>query len=189
MAKDLSKLLVVDVESTAWEGDPPPGEVSEIIEIGVAVLDTTKLQVTGGESILVRPARSKVSEFCTKLTTLTQAQVDAGIPFRDACSVLRDKYNAKNCAWASYGDYDRTMFEKMCGPGWPEELRGQYPFGKSHLNIKLLFALYRRLSKEAGMEEALRMVGIPLKGVHHRGFDDAKNLAPLLAYLVTRLRN
>ncbi|NEE10677.1 DNA polymerase III, partial [Streptomyces sp. SID7499] len=27
-------LNVVDVEATCWEGQPPPGQVSEIIEIG-----------------------------------------------------------------------------------------------------------------------------------------------------------
>jgi inhibitor of KinA sporulation pathway (predicted exonuclease) len=189
MAKDLSKMLIVDVESTCWENDPPAGEASEIIEIGIAVFDPLKVQVTGGESIVVKPVRSRVSEFCTKLTTLTQGQVDVGIPFRDACRVLREKYDAKNHAWASYGDYDRTMFEKMCRPEWPEELRGQYPFGKSHMNVKLLFSLYRKLSKEVGMDEALRMIGIPLKGTHHRGFDDAKNIAAILGYLIGRLRS
>lgn len=32
-------LNVVDVEATCWEGTPPPGAVSEIIEIGLTVVD------------------------------------------------------------------------------------------------------------------------------------------------------
>ncbi|MFE2626194.1 DNA polymerase III, partial [Streptomyces caelestis] len=32
-------LNVVDVEATCWEGQPPPGQVSEIIEIGLTVVD------------------------------------------------------------------------------------------------------------------------------------------------------
>jgi inhibitor of KinA sporulation pathway (predicted exonuclease) len=32
-------LNVIDVEATCWAGEPPPGQVSEIIEIGLAVVD------------------------------------------------------------------------------------------------------------------------------------------------------
>ena len=35
MARKLDRILVVDVEATCWEGDPPPGQISEIIEIGL----------------------------------------------------------------------------------------------------------------------------------------------------------
>lgn len=39
MAKLLDKIIVIDVESTCWEGPPPEGQVSEIIGIGVATVD------------------------------------------------------------------------------------------------------------------------------------------------------
>jgi inhibitor of KinA sporulation pathway (predicted exonuclease) len=35
---DFTRILVIDLEATCWQGDPPPGETSEIIEIGNAVL-------------------------------------------------------------------------------------------------------------------------------------------------------
>ena len=31
MARKLDRILVVDVEATCWEGDPPPGQISEIL--------------------------------------------------------------------------------------------------------------------------------------------------------------
>ena len=34
MARKLDRILVVDIEATCWEGNPPPGQTSEIIEIG-----------------------------------------------------------------------------------------------------------------------------------------------------------
>ena len=43
MARKLDQILVVDVEATCWEGDPPPGQISEIIEIGLCVLDVATL--------------------------------------------------------------------------------------------------------------------------------------------------
>jgi inhibitor of KinA sporulation pathway (predicted exonuclease) len=79
MSKKLDHILVIDIEATCWDGPTPAGEVSDVIEIGVcpvAVGTLTRLEKRG---ILIRPERSTVSPFCTQLTTLTQAQVDAGV--------------------------------------------------------------------------------------------------------------
>jgi inhibitor of KinA sporulation pathway (predicted exonuclease) len=69
-------LNVIDVEATCWEGQPPPGAVSEIIEIGLAVVDLDARERVARHRILVRPARSRLSAFCTGLTGLTQAEAD-----------------------------------------------------------------------------------------------------------------
>src|SRR5438874_1629983 len=103
MAKRLDSILIIDVESTCWEGAAPPNEESEIIEIGYFVLETGSLERTGSGSIIVRPDRSTVSEFCTKLTTLTQEQVDGGTGFSEACSKLKNELDSASLTWASYG--------------------------------------------------------------------------------------
>ena len=108
MAQNLDKIIVVDIEATCWESSPPPGQESEIIEIGVCLLDTARSTRSCKESILVRPERSTVSDFCTRLTTLTQAQVETGISFAEACAYLRREFGARERTWASYGDYDRV---------------------------------------------------------------------------------
>ena len=71
MARSLDVVLVVDLESTCWDGPPPPGQTSEIIEIGLCTVDLKALTRTEKRSLLVKPVRSNVSEFCTKLTTIT----------------------------------------------------------------------------------------------------------------------
>ena len=65
MAKLLDKILVIDLESTCWEGPPPLGQVSEIIEVGLVVVDVATLTRGEKRSILVKPVKSQVSEFCT----------------------------------------------------------------------------------------------------------------------------
>ena len=183
MAKKLDHVIVVDVESTCWEDSPPAGEVSEIIEIGVCPLELTTGRRLAKRSILVRPKRSRVSEFCTRLTTLTPEQVDRGITFTEACEILRREYQTRERVWASFGDYDRTMFQKQC-----EATGVPYPFGPRHLNVKTLFAIGRGLPHEVGTAEALALTGVPFEGTHHRGDDDAWNIAGLLAALVRQLR-
>ena len=39
MGNPLDRILVIDVEATCWEGDPPPDQEREIIEIGLCILD------------------------------------------------------------------------------------------------------------------------------------------------------
>ncbi len=178
MERKFDKIIVVDLEATCWEKskDRPKNETNDIIEIGVCLLDVRTRQRTEKHSIIVKPERSKVSDFCTKLTTLTQEQVDRGILFADACKMLREKFYSKQRVWASYGEYDRNQFQKQC-----QEMSVSYPFGTRHINIKTLFALSRQLPKEVGMGQALEMLNLPLEGTHHRGGDDAWNIAEILA--------
>jgi len=181
--KKLDSILVVDVESTCWEGPPPTGEDNEIIEIGLCVLDVATGERKGRDSILVRPERSRVSEYCTKLTTLTQAQVDAGVSFAEACNLLKEKYGSDQRLWASYGDYDRQMFDRQC-----RERGVPYAFGKGHVNIKSLFAVTCGLPREMGLSRALKYLGLELEGTHHRGSDDAWNVAAILGRLLLAAR-
>ena len=183
MAKRLDQILVIDVESTCWEGSPPAGQESEIIEIGLCILDVASLQRPEKRSILVRPACSTVSTYCTALTSLTQADVEAGISLHEACRILKQEYHARERLWASYGDYDRRQFERNC------RTRGiTYPFGPSHLNIKSLFAVTQGLRREVGMARALEMLSLSLEGTHHRVSDDAWNIARILGELLRRGR-
>jgi inhibitor of KinA sporulation pathway (predicted exonuclease) len=183
MARTLDRILVADVESTCWAGAAPQGEESEIIEIGICTFDVATAERAERETILVKPQRSRVSAFCTELTTLTQEQVEQGISFKDACLRMRERYLAQQRVWASYGDYDRRQFERQCQSSGVE-----YPFGVSHLNVKTLFALVYGLSREVGMAGALERLGVPLEGVHHRGGDDAWNIAGILSRLLLQSR-
>ncbi|MFF3570395.1 3'-5' exonuclease [Nocardia jiangxiensis] len=174
-------LNVVDVEATCWEGASPDGQPSEIIEVGVCVLDMRTLERVGRDSILVRPERSSVSEFCTRLTTLTPEQVAAGVDFASACALLGQRYRASERAWASWGDYDRRQFERQCAATGVT-----YPFGDRHTNAKRVFSESRDTSKRFGMDAALQVAGLPLEGTHHRGGDDAWNIAALIVDMSRR---
>lgn len=182
---NLGRRAVVDLEATCWDTPVPASREfkSEIIEIGVCLVDFNKSgdQRVKKESILVKPQYSKIGAFCTKLTTLTQADVDAGHPLADACNILVNGYDTKNITWASFGDYDRNKFHDEC-----KDKRIPYPFGPRHINIKNLFALMYRLPKEVGLPEALKILGYNLEGTHHRGVDDAWNIARIACKLLEK---
>ena len=183
MSSKLDQIVVIDVESTCWDKKPPQGQVSEIVEIGVCILETASSKRTERESILVRPETSTVGPFCESLTGLTQDQVEKGIPFKDACSTLRKKFRTKNRVWASYGNYDRRQFERQC-----QRTGIGYPFGPGHINVKTIFAIAQGLSREVGMSEALKILGLPLEGKHHCGVDDAWNIAIILSRFIMAMK-
>ena len=173
-----SVVNIVDVESTCWEGNPPPGQRSEIIEIGLTVVDLAARERLAKHRVLVRPQASRVSEFCTSLTGLTQSEVDGGVSFADACARLVDEHEARTRGWASWGDYDRKQFTRQC-----EATGVEYPFGARHTNAKAVFA---GTGRQVGMAGALKAVGLPLEGRHHRGDDDSWNIAALVLHMVKK---
>jgi len=181
MARKLDKILVVDVEATCWEGKTPEGMENDIIEIGICLLDVQTGEISDSKGIIVKPERSVISPFCTELTTITQDLVDAtGISFKEACKILRVEYLSQRRPWASFGAYDLRQFQRQCA-----DMQIGYPFGPSHINVKTLFALKKKLGHEQGMAGALRIMDIPLEGTHHRGVDDAFNIAKILRSILS----
>ncbi|WP_370113958.1 exonuclease domain-containing protein [Streptacidiphilus sp. MAP12-33] len=168
-------LNVVDVEATCWEGAPPAGAANEIIEIGLTVVDLARGERVAKHRLVVRPARSRVSPFCTELTGLTQREVDGGVSFAEACRWLAAEHAAGVRPWASWGDYDRHQFTRQCGATGVA-----YPFGARHTNAKAVFTEANGLRKRPGMAQALSRAGLPLEGRHHCGADDAWNIAALM---------
>jgi len=179
MAGKLDQIIVIDVESTCWEDRSPENDASEIIEIGICVVDVHTRERIAQESLLVQPTRSRVSPFCTQLTTLTQAQVEQGLLFAEACQSLQQRYRTRQRTWASYGDYDRRQFERQC-----QRDAVASPFGPTHLNIKNLFALVYQLESEVSLAKALALCGQRFVGTPHRGVDDAWHVAGLLVQLL-----
>lgn len=183
MARRLDRILVIDVESTCWEGPPPRGQISEIIEIGLCVVEVDDLRRIEKRAILVRPQASEVSEFCTRLTTITPELANTGMQLADALELLRSEYRSEDRVFASWGDYDRNMFHRNC-----DHFKLKYPFGPTHWNVKTLFSVARSLPREVGLDTALDQLGWPLEGTHHRGVDDAWNIAAVLCDLLRRAR-
>jgi inhibitor of KinA sporulation pathway (predicted exonuclease) len=169
MVKSTGEVLIIDLEATCWETDPPKGEQSDIIQIGGIVLSNRTWAIQDRINLIVRPERSTVSAFCTQLTGLTAPQVERGMGLKEAVTQLS---HYRNIPWGSWGDYDRTMLRRCC-----DAYGLQYPLGDRHTNIKTLYALWAGRAKEVGMDRALEQLKMPLIGRHHDGADDALNIA------------
>lgn len=172
-------VLVVDVEATCWyKKQNPPDQQSEIIEIGICRYQLATGAITHGQGILVKPTESEVSPFCTELTTIkSEMLAQEGISFADALAKLKKEYQSENRLWLSWGNYDRRMFITQC-----QRRNLLYPFADNHCNLKNLFANF--YGNRLGTKSAMNKIGLEMQGTHHRGVDDAHNIARILHYLL-----
>lgn len=178
-------LLVVDLECTCSDESSPTAEqvapeAMEIIEIG-AVIATMQGEVLDRFARLARPTeRPALTAFCASLTGIRQADVDAAEPLGSALEALESWVSPSSpelSGWASWGNFDRRQIERECArKGLSNPLASL-----SHTNLKERFATRRRI-KQVGMAKALELVGLPLLGTHHRGLDDALNIAQLIPH-------
>ena len=147
----------MDLEATCDDRGAVPKQEMEIIEIGAVLVEPREFAVLSEYQSFVRPQRHpRLTVFCRGLTTISQAEVDAAPLFPQVMEL--------DCALH----------------------RVPYPMPGRHLNVKALFSETRGIKKRLGMAEALQHAGLELTGTHHRGIDDARNIARLLPLAVGR---
>jgi inhibitor of KinA sporulation pathway (predicted exonuclease) len=159
--------LVIDLEGTCCDDNSIPLFERETIEIGAVVvsLDGT---ISGEFGSLVRPVRHPIlTRFCTELTGITQADVDWAKPFPEVWQSFLQWVGPRQdfCSW---GCYDLDQFRRDC----------------SFHHLSLWFSghcnLVKAFGRRVGNRKAARLLGVEPKGAHHRGLDDARNIAAVL---------
>ena len=185
----LNKILVVDLESTCFDDENPKTnsilpdlrtKKSEIIELGIALLDIKSGTVEDSDSFYVQNQFNEISEFCTNLTGITQELLNKkGVLLHEALRRLTKKYNPQNKYWASYGEYDLYKLKSSC-----IDFGIEYPFSNHHINVKHLFSFKHKMSRGIGLRKALDQMNIEFVGNQHCGKDDAVNTAILLKELL-----
>lgn len=178
-------ILIVDLEATCWEGNveglkrEQTVDEMEIIEFGcvIAQLDGA---VVDSRSFKVRPqVHPKLSDFCTQLTSITQRDVDSAPIYQDVVPKINQWLeNYDLAAWASWGNYDKNQ---IGAESRRHEMSPEF-FSLSHINIKQEWRRGKVNSRSAGLANAMKYHGLSFEGTHHRGIDDALNIARLLRF-------
>lgn len=165
-------LIICDLEATCWEDQPYRDEM-EIIEIGAVRVQNGV--VTDEFQRFIRPSlHPNLTDFCKKLTSIRQEEVDAAPLFPEVYQQFKDWIGPASFVFGSWGKYDLRQLQldvARLDLTWFQPL-------ERHLNLKHLFAQWRNV-KPCGMERALQLAKLPLEGTHHRGIDDARNIARL----------
>lgn len=174
--------MIVDLGATCWERDSVPSHMATI-EVGAVRMASSNDQADREFCSFVRQLQEPLlSDFCVSLTTITQADVNAAPPFptvfADFQAWLPDDEFTR-CSWGLYdlkqlrADYRR---HRIVFPAVLER----------HINLKQASANVMNV-KPPTTKGALRLLGLPLSGTHHRGIDDARNIARLTGWILPRL--
>jgi inhibitor of KinA sporulation pathway (predicted exonuclease) len=174
--------LVIDLEATCSDDKSIPRQETEIIEIGAVILNRSTWEVDAEYQQFIKPIRHPIlTDFCTQLTTIKQTDVENASTFPEAMISFKEWIlKFPNYTFCSWGDYDKRQFNQDCRF---HEI--PYPFTPEHINIKKQFSDYLGVSKAFGMAGALEKLGFELMGTHHRGIDDARNIAKIFRYMKT----
>ncbi|MEG3838759.1 3'-5' exonuclease [Microcoleus sp. herbarium14] len=179
--KHYNYYLVVDLEATCCDRGNLIKEEMEIIEIGAVMVEAENLNTVDEFQSFIKPVRYPIlTEFCKSLTSIAQAQVDVAPSYSEAIALLKKWLSGySNGVFGSWGDFDRQQFQQDSNFH-----KVPFPIAYPHINLKQLFTEKQGLRKRHGMAQALQLAGLPLEGTHHRGIDDARNIAKLLPYLL-----
>jgi inhibitor of KinA sporulation pathway (predicted exonuclease) len=176
-------ICILDLEATCTDVVAKPGEprlISEIIEIGAVMLSLPDLKAIDEFQIFVKPCQShQLTDFCTSLTSITQADVDKANGFAVAHECLRiwvAKYSEELVLFASQGIFDYKQFLKDCAYHCLP-----FPFRGDHLNLKELVPKKMGWGKKGcGQQKMLNRLGIKVEGTPHRAISDARMAAKIL---------
>ncbi|MPC17380.1 ERI1 exoribonuclease 2 [Portunus trituberculatus] len=197
--QEFQYLVVLDFESTCWEGKWNAPE-QEIIEFPAVLLNLQSGEVISEFQQYVMPMEQPVlSPFCTSLTGITQEQVDAGVPlgtsiylFSKWLQSLCEQHKLSFCAavpgnratFATWSDWDLEIcLQREC-----TRKRIRKPeFFNQWADVKLLYKkFYQR--KPKGLAGALQDLGLTFQGREHSGISDARNTATLISRMSPRLK-
>lgn len=170
--------LVVDLEATCCDRKIRPYVKREIIEIG-AVMVNRDLQMVSEFQRFIKPMiNSQLTPFCTQLTSITQEVVDRAPSYEEAITDFSQWVAGYPgfvfCAW---GDFDRRQIQQEC-----KRAGLNNPIHTTCFNLRTMFGRSQDLPGLFNLNESLKMANLEFTGVHHRGIDDARNIAKLLPF-------
>jgi 3'-5' exoribonuclease 1 len=174
--------IILDLEATCWEKGTSPSRM-ETIEFGAVRLECGSWRAIDEFSSFVKPVEEPLlSDYCRKLTGIRQSDVDCARTFPVVLSKFLDWIGREPIVLCSWGAYDPRQLEVDC-----RRHRITFPdLFRIQRNLKKEFAGWRGI-KPCGMKRALAILEIPLEGSHHRGIDDARNIAKIAGRLFDSL--
>ena len=177
-----ARIVVIDLEATC--DSPTQVDPMETIEIGAVALDGETLVELSHFQAHVRPVvNSRLTPFCTALTGIEQATVDAAPGFAQAAAGFSTWLASlgPTAWWGAWGGWDREQLLREA-----ERHGAALPLlALPYANLKDEFSR-RHGGKRIVLRKAIRMAGLTFAGRHHCGLDDARMTAALLPYLLAQ---
>jgi 3'-5' exoribonuclease 1 len=170
--------IIYDLEATCWETKSESnGKMQEVIEIGALKINEEGEILSRFESFVRPTTYPQLSDFCTRLTTITQVDINQADTFPVVIEDFWDWIGLTEneeyllCSW---GFFDKKAFVKNCQL---HDLESSW--ANEHISIKHQYPRIKGIAYAIGLHKAVEREGFEFEGAHHRGIDDAINLAKI----------
>lgn len=176
---------VIDFEATCEENNIDFHH--EIIEFPIILVDLNKMEIVEKFHEYVRPViNPKLTKFCSKLTGISQATVDAADTFPEILDHVEEwlrKHSLGDTVsfavltdgpWDMYRFmYNQCEISQIPMPRW----------SKQWVNIRKAYSNFYQC-RRGGIEVMLSNLGMKFEGKPHSGIDDATNIARIALKLM-----
>jgi inhibitor of KinA sporulation pathway (predicted exonuclease) len=170
-------ILTIDLELTCDDHPNWSPEFQEIIEIGWVLSDLEYNIIKEGQ-FFVKPLRNRIiSDYCTKLTGITQEDVK----YEKKLSVaVHNWYNELECPsneimLAGWGNDAEWLKKELKEQGY------DLAFDYNYINIKLADQLlYKRPQGRRGLKAVCESLNLSMESPQHRALPDAKTAFKVL---------
>src|SRR5437588_596043 len=107
--------IIFDLEATCWEGRDQ--RQNETIEIGALKINEKKEIISEFASFIKPLTHPVLSDFCKKLTSIKQEDVDKAPAFNEVIEKFKNwiEHDSSDYLLCSWGFYDKKQFESDCG--------------------------------------------------------------------------
>lgn len=166
--------IIFDLEASCWLGRPPHG-INEVIEIGAVKVNDYN-EVVSIFSKFIKPTVNPVlSDFCKRLTSISQEDVDRTKTFPFIIQEFMDWIGIdEDFVLISWGKYDKQQLIQDC-----KLHKMETEWLEHHFNLKPAYRALKDLKDEPGLKKAVKLEGFEFTGIHHRAISDAENTAKI----------
>jgi len=166
--------IIFDLEASCWLGRPPHG-LNEVIEIGAVKVNDYN-EVVSIFSKFIKPTVNPIlSDFCKRLTSISQEDVDKTRTFPFIIQDFMDWIGIEeDFVLISWGKYDKQQLIQDC-----ELHKLETEWLEHHFNLKPAYRALKDLKDEPGLKKAVKLEGFEFTGIHHRAISDAENTAKI----------
>ncbi|XP_039544017.1 3'-5' exoribonuclease 1 isoform X2 [Pimephales promelas] len=181
-------ICVVDFEATCEENNSPDYQ-HEIIEFPIVLIDTRKLEIVDSFQEYVKPVvNPKLSEFCVKLTGISQKMVDDANTFNQvlqrAVSWLQEKELGTKYKYTFLTDGSWDMGKFLRTQCKLSQIR--FPqFARKWINIRKSYGNFYKVARtQTKLICMLENLGMQYDGRPHSGLDDSRNIARIAIHML-----
>lgn len=168
--------IIFDLEATCW-GQHDRSD-NETIEIGAVKIDEKGKSLDKFQTFVKPLKHPQLSGFCKQLTSIQQKDIDGAPFFYEAINEFKEwiGVGTKDYQLCSWGFYDRKQLEADSNLAHLD-----VAWIKRHISVKHQHHKLTNTRRALGMAKALAHEQLTLEGTHHRGIDDACNIARIFA--------